>query len=757
MARKSPKSASQAQRTPGKQWTVMVYMAAGQSHELDTVAVRDLKEMERGIRGNDVNVVVQINRHWPQAAQRYRIKAANTGSELLEQLPTRTDMGNKTTLTQFVDWVAGERSFAARHFCLVLWGHAYGLGFGRDHNDPLLLLELQRALEAFRRARTASGQGNERLEILGANACAMSYIEALYQLRNVAQYMVTSQITVPFVGWPYDTILRGIRGNTSPKGLAHLIIDAYVSQFDDLPDGSRLEMSAFNLNRARDLKLNEVVDSLASAIDEDISRTGFDSSRMSFYRDVFTGATAGDVRPLIDVRRLCDGLADTGDEFASKDVREAAETFRLILEPKSPEKDPPLIERHCHHAMLDDLNGLGIFAPFVTDDEVSARLGLIELEADTRIMIERKNAGINAYKDLDLFKVGDRTGKWPDLVFKTLRRTIPAELMAAIDGVSEMRRGDRADVAQIVMAIEASLNQLDRASESASRDILTRILDSRVQPPEYRGTGQALTFGRHSLRLIPPAVKRESALLAMSTPPAASDDLVSESVAMLQRVERALSEVELTVKRGFTHARFGLGLISPGKRGLGAEPPKGGAGAEPPKGGAGAEPPKGGAGAEPPKGGAGAEPPKGGAGATGGDGNGIVSGDLRSDLAMARVADLFGDVGERLQRLETALTNVEIVTRAMLVPSPGDEPVTWAGRAEEIAYAFDLFDEESAHARRTVRYVLSHPVYGLGPGEGDLTFDVRQELARSGGLNKRQLRLLQTPVEAVTKRRLRQL
>jgi hypothetical protein len=140
--------------------------------------------------------------------------------------------------------------------------------------------------------------------------------------------------------------------------------------------------------------------------------------------------------------------------------------------------------------------------------------------------------------------------------------------------------------------------------------------------------------------------------------------VVTASVTRLERVERALSEVERTAKRGFTHARFGLGPMSPGKGGLGAEPPKGGGGAEPPKGGGGAEPPKGGGGAE---------PPKGGGGGPGGAGNGIVSGDLRSDLALARVAGLFGDVGACLGQLETALTNVEIVTRAMLVPPPA----TW--------------------------------------------------------------------------------
>jgi Clostripain family len=741
-------------RTP--EWTVMVYMAAGQSHELDTVAVRDLKEMERGIRGNEnVNVVVQINRHWPQSAQRYRIKDPNTGSELLKQLKGPTDMGAAETLTTFLTDVVRDPSFAAQHFCLVLWGHAYGLGFGRDHNNPLHLMELQAALAAFRTARFESGQGNTALEILGANACAMSYIEALYQLREVVGFMVTSQITVPFAGWPYDAILGRIARNTTPDALACQIVDAYVSQFDDLPDGSRLEMSAFNLAHAG--KLNTEVEALAKAIDSDIRAARFKSAKMSFYRDVFMGATGGDVRPLIDARRLCDGLADADTESAPPEVQDAARKFRDILQPKCPELSAALIEHHSHHPTLDDLNGLGIFAPFVTDDDVSARLELNDLDADRMVVIGRKNKGRELYRSLDLFKVSEGGGTWPTLVFDTLRRTIPAELMAAIDGVTEMRRGDRADVAQIIMAIESSLNQLDRASAAASRGIVSMlepddaklqkaiepVLQKRSDPKTaYAGAGdevyvgretrenggQSPSFGRPWLQLIPP-VKREKGAVAPSvkTSDASVDrHLVSASVENLKRVERALSEVERTAKRGFTHARFGLGLINPGKPGLGVEPPKSGGGPEPPKSGGGPE------------------PPKSGGGAPAGDRNGIASGDLRSDLALARVADLFGNVGECLRQLEEALTNVEVVTRAMLVPSASDlaVPDTSDGKAQEIKGAFDLLQEASAFARRIVRYVLSHPVYGLGPAEGELTFDVRQELARAGGLNKRQLRLL---------------
>ena len=95
MAKKSP-SRSPVSNTP--KWTPMVYMAAGDSHQLDTVAVRDLKEMELGCKGNpNVTVVVQIARHWPNAAQRYEI--TSTGTRLIPPVTpiqtTNTNMGDK--------------------------------------------------------------------------------------------------------------------------------------------------------------------------------------------------------------------------------------------------------------------------------------------------------------------------------------------------------------------------------------------------------------------------------------------------------------------------------------------------------------------------------------------------------------------------------------------------------------------------------------------------------------------------------------
>src|SRR5262249_32287547 len=61
-------------------WTVMVYMQASNSEDLDGYAVKNLLEMEKGVNEHSW-VVVQIKRPWPAAPQKYVIsrdrKSAN--------------------------------------------------------------------------------------------------------------------------------------------------------------------------------------------------------------------------------------------------------------------------------------------------------------------------------------------------------------------------------------------------------------------------------------------------------------------------------------------------------------------------------------------------------------------------------------------------------------------------------------------------------------------------------------------------------
>lgn len=363
-------------------WTVMVYMVADKDTDLDAVAVHDLREMERGANEH-AHVVVQMKRAWPAEPQRFAIGERAFFGCLSDTAAVKTpkviEMDQAETLRAFLSWA--KNAFPADHYCLVLWGHAYGVGFGRSHNEPLTLKAIKDALDAFARGVGKDGKSGHKLDLLGANACAMAYAEAAYEFRDSAHFMVASQLAVPYAGWPYETILRGITENTKPEDLGHLIAETYVTFYDSLPSGGRASMSLLNLEAAAGI--GPAVEKLAGALTHAIQPKGrFIADRQAMLRDVFVAAAAGDVRPLLDLEDLCRDLRNvcmdsvetvttaTKEEITAQLalVKTAAVEVRNCLRNVVRYPVLPIKLDDELDAASDELHGLGIYAPFVTDD-----------------------------------------------------------------------------------------------------------------------------------------------------------------------------------------------------------------------------------------------------------------------------------------------------------------------------------------------------------------------------------------------------
>jgi hypothetical protein len=760
-----------------RKWTVMVYMPAENNAELDTVAVQDLREMERGANGS-AHVIVQINRAWPDSFQRYEVRPSKKDptrrhSVLLERDDDVTNMGEKATLEGFLKWAI--ELFPAEHYFLVLWGHAYGLGFGRDHGDKLTLRELQEALATFRSKRNESGrqynrESDGRLELLGANACAMSYLEAAWQLRASAQWLVASQISVPFAGWPYESILRRVDDKTNPESLGRLVIDLYVSHYNSLIRGDRVAMSLLKLQelepQAREKpNLRELLEQFANHIHTEAFANGSVGAKgRGPVRDIFIGAASGDVRPLIDLHDLCGDFA----EARSESLRTVASDIQTALK--------SIVAHYDRHPELEDLNGLGIFVPFVTDEVDLKRLELLEADENSNQNGERSKdfkeiTGQKEYESLSIFE-GDAKS-WPRLVYDDLRQEISPELSDCIAGIEAPSRVDRSDVTQIILGIDSAFNKLDRVLTAARAQVDQCFRPSNGnnghngQAP--RGANGPRKFGLPWLKLIQPVdletqlreLRQQKELKELlngngapkptAPAPLANDPaLVNSVVDFFVKVENAIGEVERATRRGLTHPTLGLGPSSPGRLGPDV-PPKAGYGPDvPPKAGYGPDvPPKAGYGPDvPPKAGYGPDvPPKAGYGETSLERsfNGTFSGDLRVDLALARVNELFQQVGQALKGLEQATLKVETTARTVLAGAEAEgltKEEMMGAAAEEIGRSFRILEDASANSRRTVRRVLGHPLYGLGPGDTGIGLEERQALAVNGGLDRRNLRLL---------------
>jgi Clostripain family len=736
---------------PPRTWTVLVYMAAGDSVALDANAVRDLQEMERATIGDDIAVVVQINRAWPKQPQRYRISSG--GSHL--EVPNVPDenMGDGTTLLNFLTWAAG--AYPADKFFLILWGHAYGLGFGRDHGDGLTLSELTATLGKFQTLR------EKKLELLGANACAMSYLEAAFELREAVLYLVASQISVPFAGWPYDSILSRVKSANDGRELGEIIVARYVNDVSPSSD-DRIALTLLDLSKANGLE--DLVKTLTSAI-TDVIREPVRSAvdRLSQIRTAFMATVAGDIRPLVDAVDLCDELMAMCDDLSDLEAREvtslrsdtplwqlnaAAAALREHLNPRDKDRKDKFIVEHRRHPELAELNGVGIFAPFISSQADLERIGLADTE---------ESKGRTEYNKLGLTK----DAGWADLVFDRLRAGLPSDVVACIECAGPTDREDRSAVTQMLASVDSMFTRLDRTLAAAKLRIVGQLESKGAglvlggaagDPVDAAGRfGELQLIGEEILdKLLKAATVATAAGPAKSPPedqPAndakeasqkvkkapASPEVIQHTIDALRKMEEDLGDVERAVRHTLTNGTFGLGpgllpISAPFKIGLGLDP-KAGMGLDP-KAGMGLDP----------KAGMGLDPKAGM-----GDETAFSPISIKSSPGAA-VAILFGQMGQALRQLEEAAADIETLAAKALSGTLGATGLA-EERARTIAVAqidrrFKALFDAATDARRALRRILAHPAYGFGRGPVTIGAEDRRELARIGGLNSQVLRLL---------------
>jgi hypothetical protein len=755
-------------------------MQASDTSQLDNLGVQDLIEIEEGIRDNpNVEVLVQIHRRWPGVPQRYLISDSvpdelqdNTSPARRRSLvkyvgePSRTrdngdkgektNMGKKAALVDFLN--AASKWSQGKNVCLVLWGHAFGLGFGRDHHDPLTLAELGEALNAFSRA------SSQPIDVLATNACTMSYIEAAFELQPSVSYLVASQVFVPLTGLPYRSILRNISEETDPSSLGRKIVDRYVGELTNSPRGEKVAMAVLNLAHVKEFRtlLDEVADAITEVIGEH-QKTDFD--RLSEIRDVFLANPAGDVRPVLDLASLAADLTDLCKSWATNTVSDfqhgngtgsghdsidrlirAADELKKAVDhngERSSDQDTfsgqnTFMVHHREHPDLDGMNGVGVFAPFVVDKSF-----LMELELD-------EHKGRAEYKKLKIFENGKGNGKkWVSLVFDRLRLEEPDEI---VDSTGVVRPAERVLVNQLIVAVEAAFNRLDRVLQKAEDQVSTELKKKNT-----RDVGQILgSFGPPHLKLagdlslLDPEELGKRGLDPALAKSAHKGDQLPPIVSILSRIESAVQRVVKTTKMVVTNRTFGLGPPSSkagGTQGtLHLGKPAGEILGKP----AGEILGK-------PAGEILGKPAGEILGKPAGEILGKPAGEILGpfdvallptdpQVASGAVSILLASVAVSLMQLERAAADIEATAAQFLFAKNFGAALSDQAYAitvkDRFAATFGVMKEVSLQARRTIRRVLAHPVYGLGPGPEGLDQAERDEVAIAAGLNRRNLALL---------------
>lgn len=237
----------------GAKWTFMVYLDA--DNNLDLAGVSDVVEMQSIGSSANVDIVVLFDRCGEQCGF--------NGSRVLHVHDGWNDtlwggwsdeyelnMGDPETLTWFINYtVAG---FPADKYALILWDHGgnwEGVCWDDTDDDYLTMEEVKAAL-----ARSVI----DHVDLLGFDACLMASIEVAYtmKLSGKVGVLVASEDSIPWDGWPYDTILQKLVDTPSQTEheFAVEIVERYIASYTHTPlNKVYVTLSAINCAHLGDL------------------------------------------------------------------------------------------------------------------------------------------------------------------------------------------------------------------------------------------------------------------------------------------------------------------------------------------------------------------------------------------------------------------------------------------------------------------------------------------------------------------------
>ena len=341
-----------------KDWTVLVYMGVDDDDdaELAAAAFEDLKEM-RAVGSNDrINIAVQMDLHLFQPI-RFLVRPDGTLDVNQRRglgLRRESSAGRPGTLLGFLKWAI--TTAPARHYLLILWGHGLGVGFSVeiertqadvvfDADDGLTIAELAGVLRRF---HEINGQP---LDLLGFDACYMAAAEVALEYSGLVRLIVGSQVTLPFNGWPYDSVLRFLLSHprVKPESLAKAIDRAVVLSY---PATRTVTQSALRPDGA---------DAVARAVRRlvtSLERAGRSKTEGRAIRRAFAGAKYLGARQFLDLKDLCQRLAKTcRDPETKASARAAAAT--LVR------KSSGLVFDHRTRGRARGLNGASVYVNWV--------------------------------------------------------------------------------------------------------------------------------------------------------------------------------------------------------------------------------------------------------------------------------------------------------------------------------------------------------------------------------------------------------
>jgi len=227
-------------------WLFLVWMCA--DNNLEGYACDDLIEMQN--TNPNVSVITLVDGN---TILRDSIRVLDEFGQwqTLEYLYEDFDSGNYIYLSLFVSLF--KSIFQASNYALIIWDHGgawigdykptrsyspQAIAFDDTSRNRITTPELRMALEE------AGG-----VDLLGMDACLMGSIEVLYELKDVADYVVASSFNVPGTGWNYE-FFKQITSTDNEGAVGRKIVDAYRGYYDGtFWENIGLSLAVYNMSK----------------------------------------------------------------------------------------------------------------------------------------------------------------------------------------------------------------------------------------------------------------------------------------------------------------------------------------------------------------------------------------------------------------------------------------------------------------------------------------------------------------------------
>jgi len=230
-----------------KAWTVICYFAG--DNFLDWFMKENMKELIKAGSSSNINVIAFLD------TTDNETKVFEVNKDDLVRVPTRIvnyswaeselNTGDPGTFIDYASWAV--REYPAENYFIILGGYGEGwIGLMHDMNngqgdiDILSLNELEYALKTISN-EIYNINGKEKIDVLGLDACYMGMLEVMYQVKDYANYLISSENEEALDGWPYDKLIETIIN--SPEMDSSLFSNSIVDTYLDSAKGNPSKMS----------------------------------------------------------------------------------------------------------------------------------------------------------------------------------------------------------------------------------------------------------------------------------------------------------------------------------------------------------------------------------------------------------------------------------------------------------------------------------------------------------------------------------